>query len=279
MDKFVETSGDKKSSGFGVILEPKSPAKKVRPLQLVNWFFTFNNYENKDVETLERVFKEICKEYIFQEEIGENGTRHLQGSIKLKKPMRWSEFGLPDKIHWQRTKNIENADAYCCKEETRAGKIFTNIKHLKETVKIKTIEKLKPWQENIEKFLLENEPDGRTLHWYWDSKGGKGKSSFCKYLYVKHKFITIQGGKLSDIMNIIFNLDMDETQAIIIDLPRNSGNKISYKAVECILNGMITNTKFETGIKYFNPPHVVVFANSEPDTSKLSNDRWIIKEL
>jgi len=42
---------------------------------------------------------------------------------------------------------------------------------------------------------------------------------------------------------------------------------------------MITNTKFETGVKVFNPPHIVVLSNEYPDTEKVSLDRWCIKEI
>ena len=100
-------------------------------------------------------------------------------------------------------------------------------------------------------------------------------------MYVKHGVITIQGGKLADIINIIFNLNMDNVKAIMIDIPRNHKNHVSYSAIECILNGMITNTKFETGVKVFNPPHLVVFSNFYPEKGEdiLSDDRWDIIEL
>ena len=39
---------------------------------------------------------------------------------------------------------------------------------------------------------------------------------------------------------------------------------------------MICNTKYETGMKLFNSPHLIVFSNFYPDTDKLSADRWKI---
>lgn len=73
---------------------------------------------------------------------------------------------------------------------------------------------------------------------------------------------------------------MNVCNCIIFDIPRNHGGNISYDTLECIKNGMVCNTKYETGVKLFNPPHVIVFANELPsDTEKLSADRWIIKEL
>ena len=223
---------------------------------------------------METKFKEICIKYVFQEEVGKEGTKHLQGNIWLKKAMRYSQFNLSSKIHWEKTRNEEAAIAYCQKTETSNGE--PHIWGFPKPIKI--LSELKPWQKSIEDLFF-TEPNGRTLHWYWETVGRIGKSQFCKYMFVKHGAIVIQGGKLSDIMNIIFNIDMEKTNMILIDIPRNNGNKISYSAVECILNGMITNTKYETGFKVFNPPHVVVFANEEPDRCKLSEDRWNIVNI
>jgi len=248
--------------------------KQSRVNQLTKWCFTFNNYSKDDIEVLERRFRNITKKYVFQEEKGKCGTIHLQGAIWLKKKMRFSEFDLDKKIHWEPMRNEKASEDYCKKSDTNNGGVYT----FGFPKQIKIIEKLHAWQLELET-LFHTEPDGRSIYWYWENKGGVGKSSFCKYMYVKHKAITIQGGKLADIMNIIFNIDMDETKMLIIDVPRNNGNNISYSAVECILNGMITNTKYETGIKVFNPPHVVVLCNYEPDLTKLSEDRWKIKEI
>ena len=60
---------------------------------------------------------------------------------------------------------------------------------------------------------------------------------------------------------------------------RGYGNKISYDAIESIKNGLICNTKFETGYKAFGEVHIIVFANMEPDYEKLSEDRWEVHPL
>lgn len=245
-----------------------------RQSQLISWFFTFNNYLQLDIPIMETKFKLICKKYRFQEETGENGTKHLQGCIELKKASRWSEFNLSSNIHWEKTNNLDKAMEYCGKAATRSGDIY----EFGFPKAIKIIEVLKPWQQSIED-IFHSEPNGRSIHWYWETVGGVGKSAFCKYMYVKHNALVIQGGKLNDIMNLIFNTDMDLCTMIIIDIPRNNRNKVSYNSIECILNGMITNTKYETGTKIFNPPHVIVFSNYEPDIECLSEDRWIIKEI
>lgn len=248
--------------------------------QLKSWFFTFNNYLETDISILENRFKEICKKFIFQEEIcPSSGTPHLQGCLELKTPMRWSEFKLNNKIHWEKTNKIDKAFDYCGKERTRKPNgIVVSFGFPKP---LKTLTNLYQWQKEIETLAL-SEPDGRSINWFYDNPGGKGKSSFCKYMVIKHNSVVIQGGKLADIMNIIFNTDMDNVNTVIIDVPRINKNKVSYASIECILNGMITNTKYETGRKIFNPPNIIVFSNYLPDgdlENYASKDRWKIKEI
>lgn len=69
---------------------------------------------------------------------------------------------------------------------------------------------------------------------------------------------------------------MCKHKIVIWDLPRNNGNKISYDAIESVKNGMICNTKFETGTKIFDPPHIIIFSNEQPEEENLSKDRWNI---
>lgn len=263
-----------------------SPLKKPKqPLQLKTWFFTFNNYNGKtDISLLETRFKEICIKYVFQEEIGKCGTPHLQGNIWLKNKMRWSEFKLSSQIHWEKTRNETAAANYCQKSETSKEGSLPYIFGFPKPIMIIDENKLYPYQKEILD-LFHTEPDRRSVHWYWEPVGKVGKSDFCKFMYVKYKVLVIQGGKFSDIMNIIFNTDMDTTRMIIIDIPRCNKNKISYAAIECILTGMITNTKYETGTKVFNAPHVVVFCNKEPELydkegeENFSMDRWKIVKI
>lgn len=253
-----------------------------RVVQLKKWFFTFNNYKSEDIPKLETKFKEICTKYVFQEEIGKEGTPHLQGAIWLKYKMRYTEFNLTKKIHWEKIRNEEAALEYCQKSETSLPN-SSPYKYGFPPPKpaIRTITVLRPWQQNIEQILF-GEPDGRSVHWFYEGIGGIGKSAFCKYMMVKHsqKVLVIQGGKLADIINIIFNNDMDNCRMIIIDIPRINRNKVSYAAIECMLNGAITNTKYETGVKLFNPVHIIIFSNYPPeDREALSADRWKVTNL
>ena len=252
---------------------------KTTSQEVKKFCFTLNNWNEEEVNNIVKIAVSVLKcKYILGYEIGECGTPHIQGFLLLDKKKSWDSVlkSLNNKrIHLECAKgSIKSNIDYCTKDNN----FITNYPNLKPKKPLKLISNLYPWQSEIVE-LLKTEPDGRTVNWYWETKGKTGKSSFCKYMYANYNALVIQGGKLSDIMNILFNRDCDNLDMILIDIPRKNGNNISYSAVECILNGMITNTKYETGTKIFNAPHLVVFSNFEPDTINLSMDRWRIVDI
>lgn len=234
--------------------------------------FTLPNYETIYENVIEYL-KTISEKGIVGKEIcPTTKTPHLQGFIALKKAMRITELKIPGKPHLESCNgNAEQNEEYCKKE----GNYFT----WGYPKPIKIIENLYPWQKNIEKLYF-TEPDDRKVHWFWEETGNIGKSAFVKYMIVKHKILFCSGGKHTDIMNLVFNQDMDNCRCVIFDIPRANKGHISYSSLESIKNGMVCNTKYETGVKIFNSPHLIVFANFPPDnTEELSNDRWNIVEL
>nr|KAG5709282.1 hypothetical protein BaRGS_018034 [Batillaria attramentaria] len=64
---------------------------------------------------------------------------------------------------------------------------------------------------------------------------------------------------------------------VIFNLTRSQEDHINYEIIESIKNVIIFSPKYESGMKIFEPPHVVVFANFSPNLSKLSQDRWDIR--
>jgi hypothetical protein len=91
--------------------------------------------------------------------------------------------------------------------------------------------------------------------------------------------VFIDEGKKADIMYSIMEADMDKCNSVIFDIPRDNGNKVSYKSIESIKNGMVYSPKYESKHKLFNSPHLICFANCEPEFEKLSNDRWVVEEI
>lgn len=245
--------------------------------QCMRWFFTLNNYTKEELEGLEKYFNEFCSKVIVGFEVGESGTPHLQGFFTVIKKCRFTEFKNMEWLKRARIEKCKNDKAsmiYCQKDNN----IFYKKGHIKKPLKV--ISELKPFQKDIEKMLM-NEPNDRDVIWIYEETGNIGKSSLIKYMISKHDMVAgfCDGGKKTDVINMVFNLK-DDPDIIFIDLPRENKGKISYKAVESLKNGMIFNSKFEAGFKMFNPPHVIIFSNSYPqDKELLSNDRWKIYKI
>lgn len=272
----METNGDQKMVVDGnTNHQPPAIKAPKRPNQLKYWCFTYNNYKVEDLETLETKFKEICVVYCFQQEKGENGTPHLQGAIHLKKEMRWSEFGLPDGIHWEPMRDQKGAFEYCRKEDTRDGKVFTNMKIPEPPEPLVVITALREWQKQVVTWFDES-ADDRTINWIWEETGGVGKSVLAKYLYDNKNVVFISGGRTQDIMMAIKEHKVIDSKTIVVfNIPRAHKKKISYESLEMIKDGLIFSSKYEVSARRFNAPHILVFANFPPDKiDTLSLDRF-----
>lgn len=248
-------------------------AKKEQTQTCFAWCFTLNNYEQDDIQKIIDSCIKNSKLYIFGEEVGgECGTPHLQGYITdFNKKWRWTSLKLNNKIHWERAKgDVESNVKYCSKD----GKYYCS-----DVLRpLKIITKLYPWQESILN-IYKSEPDDRAIHWIYDEAGGKGKSSFQKFLAYHYDILFLNAGDNKNIANMVYMKDMRKCKCVFLDICRSKGNKCPYAVMECIKNGIITNTKFETGNKIFNPPHIFITCNFRPDVSELSMDRWHIYNI
>jgi hypothetical protein len=268
------TPGGSSCGGGGNTISP--PTHRVNAS--IKWCFTWNNYDIDlfNVSMSPKLY-EKCRLFIVGDEIGSlNNVKHLQGYIEFKKKQRPLElFNFTKNIHWEKAKGDLNSNInYCSKEKVLLSYGLPEPKPIPKPIKI--IEKLYDWQIDIENYI-KTEPDDRTIRWYYSDEGNIGKSQFCKYAVVNYKCLYCSGGKYNDIMNLVFNQNMDETNCVIFDLPRCHKGAISYASLESIKNGLVCNTKYETGSKVFNSPHIIIFANFPPENiENLSIDRWQI---
>lgn len=245
-----------------------------------HWCFTINNYNKDDVPKFISQLNIECDEYILQSEVGENGTPHIQGYLCFKTKSRpLSVFKRTD-IHWEKTRNIKNAIEYCRKDDTYDGQFRykKNIKDI-EIINILNYDQLYTWQLNLlNKIETKND---RTIYWYYDEKGNKGKSAMCKYLVIVHGAIMING-KGSDMKYAVAQYYIKHStypSLILIDIPRCNIDFVSYTGIEEIKNGLFFSTKYEATMVIGNPPTIICFSNSKPDTTKMSKDRWNIINL
>jgi len=250
-----------------------SPKPKITPKY--KYDFVINNFTEPELCQLCLTIKDIAKKAIIGKEVGEQGTPHLQCYISLKKKLRISELTKLAGFERASMRECRNESAlidYCKKD----GAVVYSLGFPKP---IKTITTLRPWQQGVME-IFNKEPDDRSIYWFWEPIGNVGKSALVKYMVVHHNALFCDGGKKSDIINLVFNNNMDECKCVIWDIPRSSKGAVSYSSLESIKNGLVCNTKYETGVKVFNPPHIFVFANFEPDNlENLSMDRWKIAKI
>jgi len=250
------------------------PSNSRKPTMKYIWAATINNWCSSEYEQALASANSLCKKFVIGKEVGESGTPHLQCYFNLINKARLTELKkIPGwtRASFSECRNQKALEEYCQKDGDFVSKGLPK--------KIKIISELRPWQKKIEDILL-GPIDDRKVYWFYDYTGNIGKSALVKYLVVKYKALFCDGGKKSDIINLVFNNDMDSCNCVIWDIPRASKGSVSYATLESVKNGMICNTKYETGVKLFNSPHIFVFANFRPERMEdLSEDRWEIIDL
>jgi len=249
--------------------------KATRPPAKLYWFGTWNNYEEEKVAPFFELLGEKCKKYMCQEEIGkDNGTPHLQIKIHLYTKGRPIElFGGITKSIWWRGNPVWKGWDYCAKENTRAGRQWH--KGCKPPPVLKVCEPY-GWQLEVLE-IIKQEPDKRTIHWFWEGVGHVGKSDLARYLAVKHDALIVDG-KAGDMKYQIAEMD-EKPSIVIVDIPKERGNNVSYNGIEQIKNGCFASTKFKCKMVLFNHPHIIVFANEPPNIDSMSADRWHIVKI
>jgi len=254
------------------------------------YIWTWNNYEEKDVDLMKNWIDKHCSEGHFQREIGEKcGTPHLQGFWCFKNARYFSSLKKDwPKLHIEKANNIKAARDYCKKDETKVGDtIFGGTQHVKDPLEGK---KLYDWQIELLK-ICDETPDERSIYWFFDEDGNCGKTTLAKHLCLKYpeEVLYLSGGPQNckwGITTFLHNkvksklVRNDKNLRIaIFDYTRSQDDKVSYQALEEVKNGIFFNTKYESMQVIFNCPHVVVFSNFLPDMTKLSSDRWKIIDI
>lgn len=259
---------------------PTHLTHKVRPNPSKNWVFTWNNYDNGTLEHLYNRLEQDANKYVIGKEVGESGTPHIQGWVVFKvrkRPIEWAK--IPG-IHWERQVGTdEQASEYCMKDGDFRSKGINTDKLAPVKDRMKDYE-YKEWQQEIMD-LIKEEPDERSIHWYWEPRGKIGKTTFAKHICLNNRKAIYCSGKAEDIKCLIKlrrekNLDTD---VVIFGYPRTVEGKISYKALEEIKDGIFFSGKYEPEMLIMNNPHVIVMTNFPPDESKMSTDRWVIRRI
>ena len=243
--------------------------KQISPAK--HWVFTLNNYSKDDLGLLSSISS--INRYVFQQEVGENGTPHLQGYVEFKTKKRpVSEIKFSQAAHWETTRNVKAAIAYCYKSDGTQVPGTVQTFNIKIPKPLKLIDPDREWEVEMLSIIKE-EPDDRTIYWLFEENGNVGKSQFTKYLCAKHDALVVSG-KSADAKYMIMKYaeahDGVYPELIIYDVPRCNLEYVSWEGLEKIKDGCFASTKYECSMVLMNSPHIICFANDMPPTEKLS---------
>lgn len=135
---------------------------------------------------------------------------------------------------------------------------------------------LRPWQETLMK-IVSCPPDDRKVHWFFDEKGGQGKSFMTKILLRNYDGFLACGKKVDTLYAYKDNL----SQVCIFDLTRSQeGEYCPYSTMETLKDGDYLSTKYQSiQVLRDHGTRIIVFANFRPDKTKMSDDRWDVHVL
>nr|WAE43010.1 MAG: replication associated protein [Cressdnaviricota sp.] len=272
-------STNSQNSQTGGNTKPQSFSVKQCPVGK-KWCFTYNNYPENWIEVmkLENSQKSTIFQfnYVIGQEVGNSGTPHLQGYLEFDKERRPSALDWPKVIHFEKAKGSRAQNiAYCTKD----GK-FIHSDGFKIPKPLKLITPDRPYQVELLE-ILSKEPDDRKVMWIWEPAGKVGKTQFAKYICAKHGGV-ITAGRNSDMKNAIVNYHEkagNYPEIVILNVPREILQYVSYTGIEEVKDGCFASTKFECGMVLMNSPHLLIFANEPPRMSALSEDRWWIRRI
>jgi len=241
-------------------------------------------------DSLEEWFNDNCKKWVYQLERSENGMMHYQCVISLNKK-EFSKKVLSsisaytsikeDYINISPSLTGNTSFNYAMKEETRVDGPWSN-KMLEENLQVETLPfgKFYNWQKVVFHIAM-GKPDDRSIHWFYDTTGNRGKTQLTRMLLANHgKEVGVIPcvGTSNQLVSAIINMGMRKTY--ILDIPRaKSGGDWEDRiadlmlTIESIKNGLLVSAMYGKLNQLLMPhPNVIVFSNYR--LYGLSPDRW-----
>nr|QTE03359.1 MAG: putative replication protein [Emberiza spodocephala CRESS-DNA-virus sp.] len=152
----------------------------------------------------------------------------------------------------------------------------TKVMRMRQLFQVEEEVTLRDWQQELFD-ELEGEADDRSVLFYIDEQGNKGKSWFQRwYTDQGDKGQMLAVGKVADVAMLV-----DASKSVFFfNVPRGQMQYLQYQVLEQLKDKVVFSPKYHTELKRLSKtPHVVVFSNEDPDLLKLSADRYVIREL
>lgn len=264
------------------------------------WDVTWN-WKDEAKTTWMIFFGEYCKKWAFQKENGQKATEmnpegylHGQGRFVLtskklehKVVELMKAYDLVDFRISQTTTHIARSGDlfYVLKKDTRVDGPWCDQDHLEKKVMTKQLEKiteLYPWQSTMVEYL--KTWDDRKIMCIIQPSGNCGKSGFAEYAeYHDLAYEIPPMNDMQDVMQCVLGIMKKHTwKAFMIDMPKAmKKEKLGpfYAGLETLKNGVAWDKRYAFQKMRFDRPLVIVFTNSLPDISLLSEDRWDFRKI
>lgn len=252
--------------------------------------YDFTLPKNETYNTFQDVINLVCKDWAkkwtFQLERGDSGYEHWQGRVSLIKKRRISELLGKWCIggHISITSTEGQNNFYVTKADTRVLGPWKDDEYVEPPILTRQLnhfmkQEMRPWQQQVEQFVREE--DDRSIKLIIDKIGNSGKSIMCEYLeYNQLAYEIPPMREMQDIMQCVMGIPTHK--AYLIDMPRAlKKDKLAsfYSGLESLKNGVAYDPRYSFKKKRFNRPQVIVFTNTDPDFSLLSEDRWELYDM
>lgn len=135
-----------------------------------------------------------------------------------------------------------------------------------------------PWQLSIVESIEKEEYNQRSVEFWIDEIGGKGKTFLATHLQDKYpeRVQLLSSGAAKD---IAYMLD-ENAEIFIFNIPKHQMEFVSYTIFEGIKDKFLTSGKYLSCMKKFRKnTRVLVFGNEFPNMDKLSFDRYKVTTL
>lgn len=277
-----------KSSGAGCSITPApgsifylifltmpqaSPAK--------DWCFTINNPSEK---TWNKIWAFPYKYLVFQVEVGENGTPHVQGFVQFEDKLRLTALKkLHKKAHWEKRRGTpDEAANYCKKEDSRIDgpyedgymsyeatmKLHMVAKAIKENGLDRAIERfpesylsLARGMESLAKFYAKpRDPNNPPVVTVLYGKSGAGKTRYAMECFPQPYLLGAAGGASSS--DFVGDYRPLEHQTFVLE---EFYGDWKFRNLLRILDRYPNEVQTKGGYQQFLASHVVITSNVPPD--------------
>ncbi len=262
--------------------EPTKEKKQVSCAK--HWCFTYNNPTEEGYQIMVSYFRDNSSTFecvVFQEEMGEEQTPHLQGALTFVNKGRPFNLGLSKKIHWEKKSShstLKQQRDYCCRPQKRAlgGRVFLYNWVEPEELHILMEEQLYPWQRMVIN-EISCSPNDRNIIWVC-GRSGLGKTQFAKYLVHHFSGVPLMGS-CAHVLSVVAKFT--SRKLFIFLATMEDRDRVPYKALECVKDGLFMSHFGTKGTRpvIMNSPHVIVFANYPPREGGIASKKIRLLDL